>query len=124
MWSKNINPLFPRGYLSMTLYKALSLALWFDYDRIFVLGMDNTYPRNVYCDRRNRILNLEVHAGTEDYTADWGDVYGSMGDLLFELSHLFYDARKFAPNARIVNLDPYSLTDAFEKADIDALGVG
>ena len=120
-WSRNISPLLPRGYISMTLYKALSVAAWLGYDRIYVLGMDNTYPRNVYCDRNNRILNLEVHAGTKDYTNDIGDLYGGVGDLLHELAFLFYDAKKFAVNKGIRNLDPYSLTDAFVKTNIEEL---
>jgi len=120
-WWSNVNPLFPRGYISMTLYKALAVASWLGYQKIFVLGMDNTYPRNVYCDRDNRILNLEVHAGRTDYVADIADLYGSMGDMVHELAYLFYDARKFAVNDRIVNLDPYSLTDAFPKVAIDDL---
>jgi hypothetical protein len=67
------------------------------------------------------VLNLEVHAGREDYTADMGDLYGSVGDMLHELAYLFYDARKFARSDRIVNLDPYSLTDAFPKVTFDDL---
>ena len=120
-WYGNINPLLPRGYVSMTLYKALSVAIWLGYERIYVLGMDNTYPRNVYCGRDNRILNLEIHAGRTDYVADWGDLYGGVGDLLYELAYLFYDARKFVADGRVVNLDPYSLTDAFPKVSIDEL---
>jgi hypothetical protein len=120
-WWSNVNPLLPRGYISMTLYKALAVASWLGYRKIFVLGMDNTYPRNIYCDRNNRVLNLEVHAGREDYTADMGDLYGSVGDMLHELAYLFYDARKFARSDRIVNLDPYSLTDAFPKVTFDDL---
>ena len=58
----NTSPVFPRGYVSMTLFKALALALFIDYDSIFVLGMDNTYPRNLYCDTHNRVMRLEHHA--------------------------------------------------------------
>jgi hypothetical protein len=107
----------------MTLYKALSVAIWLGYDRIYVLGMDNTYPRNVYCDRDNRVLNLEIHAGREDYAADWSRLYRGVGDLIYELAYLFYDARKFAAAGRVVNLDPYSLTDAFPKVSIEELKV-
>jgi hypothetical protein len=120
-WWASVNPLLPRGYISMTLYKSLAVARWLGYRKIFVLGMDNTYPRNIYCDRDNRILNLEVHAGREDYAADMADLYGSIGDMLHELAFLFYDAKKFAAGDRIVNLDPYSLTDAFPKVTIDNL---
>jgi hypothetical protein len=117
LWSDNISPLKPRGYISMTLYKALALALHFGYSKVFVLGMDNTYPRNIYCDENNRLLNLESHAGVDDWAVDIGGCYGGMGDLLVALSHLFYDLRKFrSASSSIVNLDPYSLTDVFPKA--------
>lgn len=115
-WTKNIKPIKPRGYVSMTLYKALAMALWFGYEKINILGMDNTYPRNTYCDSNNRILNLETHAGIEDYITDHSERYEGIGDLMVDLSHLFYDAQKFA-NKKILNLDPYSLTDAFLKAE-------
>jgi hypothetical protein len=114
MWTNNINPLFPRGYLSMTLYKALALAIWFEYRKIYVIGMDNTYPRNIYCDQDNKFINHEIHAGSTDFSVDQSALYESVGDGLSEIAQLFYDARKFK-NEKILNLDPYSLTDAFKK---------
>jgi len=117
IWSCNLSPLYPRGYLSMTLFKALAMALWLDYEKIYLIGMDNTYPRNIYCDSDNKILNLEAHSGIDSSVCDQSSAYECMGDLLVELSHIFYDARKFS-NCRILNLDPYSLTDAFAKTDL------
>lgn len=114
-WTKNISPIFPRGYVGMTLYKSLAIAKWLGYEKIFVIGMDNTYPRNIYCDKDNRILNHEIHAKTSDFLADMTFIYPSIGDLLVVLSNLFYDAYLF--RGGVINLDPYSLTDAFEKID-------
>lgn len=115
-WGSNIMPIAPRGYFSMTLYKALAMACWYGYKKIYVLGMDNTYPRNTYCDNENRVLNLETHAGIDDFVADQSAFYRGMGDLMFDLSRIFLDARKFSKNTNIINLDPFSLTDAFPKA--------
>ena len=117
MWSSNINPLYPRGYLSMTLYKALALALWLNYDNIFIIGMDNTYPRNIYCDNDNKIINHEIHTADNDFSVDQSAIYKSVGDCLTEVSQLFYDAKIFKNN-KITNLDPYSLTDVFNKIKI------
>ena len=117
MWSSNISPLYPRGYLSMTLFKALAMALWLGHEKIYLIGMDNTYQRNTYCDSDNKILNHEVHSGIDSSICDQSSAYECMGDLLVDLSHIFYDARKFK-NPRILNLDPYSLTDAFAKANL------
>jgi len=123
MWSKNTAPVYPRGYLSMTLYKALAMAKWMGFSRIYVIGMDNTYPRNLYCDNLNRILNLEVHAGGEDYISDLSARYHSIAEILEDLVDLFYDAKKFSDET-VVNLDPFSLTDAFNKVDsIGNIGV-
>jgi len=52
---KNINPLMPRGYMSITLYKALAWCIYLGYKSIGVLGMDNTLPKNIY----NSTLSLE-----------------------------------------------------------------
>lgn len=112
---RSTNPLLPRSYLSMTLFKALAVAKFFGYNRIFILGMDNTYPRNIFCDDQNRILNLEQHAGTADYVVDQSSKYASVADLLDELAILFRDAKKFSNGKRILNLDVHSLTDAFPK---------
>ena len=59
---RNINPLLPRGYLSMTLYKALAWANYLNYNSIGIIGMDNSYPKDLYIDKDNRILFLESHA--------------------------------------------------------------
>ena len=114
-WSNNINPLYPRGYLTMTLYKSLAMANWFDYRNIYLIGMDNTYPRNIYCDQNNNFINHEIHAGDKDYAVDQSAMYNTIGDGLYEIAQVFYDARKFK-NPKILNLDRYSLTDAFKKS--------
>lgn len=115
---KNIHPLFPRGYLSMTLFKALAWAVYLGYTKIGVIGMDNTYPRNVYCDKNNRILNLETHAGIEDYVVDQTNLIPSTAALMQDLFLLFRDLECF-PTKSIVNLDPYSLTDRFRKIPLN-----
>jgi hypothetical protein len=112
----NINPLFPRGYLSMTLYKALAWAIHLGYAEIGIIGMDNTYPRNIYCDKDNRVINLETHCGAEDYIVDQSQMYPTVASLLGDISRLFYHLEYF-PRTGVFNLDQYSLTDRFEKVD-------
>jgi hypothetical protein len=113
-WSSNITPIRPRGYISMTLYKALAIAKWFDYEKIYVLGMDNTYPRNIFCNIDNKFINLEQHAGGDEYTVDQSKIYPNIGVGLLEISDLYFDSYKFNSDS-IYNLDPYSLTDSFKK---------
>ena len=118
MWNKNINPLLPRGYLSMTLYKSLALAIWFGYEKIFVIGMDNTYPRSVYCNHDNKFINHEIHSESADFAVDMSGMYNTTGDGLMDISQIFFDARKFT-RENVINLDQYSLTDAFVKMPFD-----
>ena len=113
-WSANITPIRPRGYISMTLYKALAIAQWFGYEKIYVLGMDNTYPRNIFCNIDNKFINLEQHASGDEYTVDQSKIYPNIGARLLEISDLYFDLYKFN-NECIYNLDPYSLTDSFKK---------
>lgn len=116
LW-KNISPLFPRGYISMTLYKALAWAVHLGYSKIGVIGMDNTYPHNIFNDEDNHICNLETHSGIDDYLVDQSDFYENVAARLDSLSRLFYHLSYF-PDKSIVNLDPYSLTDAFDKLSL------
>lgn len=120
-WHAGTSPLFPRAYLSMTLYKVLAVAVWAGYSDIFVIGMDNTYPRNLYSDMHNRLLRLETHAGIDDFLIDLTEACGSVANIIFGIGEIFYDLRVFSRSKNIINLDPYSLTDAFPKvADRDS----
>lgn len=115
---KNIHPLFPRGYISMTLYKALAWAVYLGFSEIGIIGMDNTYPRNLYNDRNNHVCNLETHSGETDYLVDNSALYPSVSARLYELSRLFHNLKYF-PKEKIYNLDLYSLTDEYKKIEID-----
>jgi hypothetical protein len=111
----NVNPLLPRGYISSTVYKAIAMALWFSYKEIYLLGLDNTYPRDLYSDKNNSILNLENHAGIKNSILDMTNLYGSFSDALIEISYLFKDIEKFSKFKNIYNLDVYSLVNVFKK---------
>jgi len=114
--SRNLHPLMPRGYISMTLYKALAWGVYLGYSKIGLIGMDNTYPRNLYCDENNNVLNLETHAGKDDFVVDQSSLYPTMASALQELFLIFRDLERF-PQRNIVNLDRYSLTDRFKKVE-------
>lgn len=112
-----ISPIFPRPYISMTLYKALAMAIWFRYSKVFIIGMDNTYPRSLYSDKNNSILSHELHAGGKEFLSDISELYQGIGDYLYDTAFLFWDAKLFSKYGNIINLDPYSLTDAFKKVE-------
>jgi hypothetical protein len=110
--SKNINPLLPRGYCSMTLYKALAISIFFGYKNIGIIGMDNTYPRQIYNDKNNKIIKFETSFTLKERVDIYPhDTVASILDTYIQLfTHLSY-----FPKKNIFNLDPYSLTDRFKK---------
>jgi len=116
--TSNISPLFPQGYIAQSAMKALAFAFWVGYKNIFILGMDNTYSRDIFCDEKNNLLNLENHATNTDYVSIQTERYRSIGDLLQEISYIFYSLELFKKENKIINLDPYSLTNQFPKKSI------
>ena len=114
--SNNVNILFPRGYVNMTLYKALAWAIYKGYDNIYIIGMDNTYIRTIFNDKNNHMWNLEEHAGMEDYLMD-NSMFSSVSALIEDLYYCFSDLKNFK-GGNIYNIDQYSLVDAFEKYDL------
>lgn len=109
-----ISPIEPRTYGSWTALKALSIAHWMGFDAIYVIGLDNTYPREIFSDSMNSLLTVERHGGNQRYVADRTRSFKGLSDYLFEIYRLFRDLEEFS-GIPVVNLDPYSLTTVFPK---------
>lgn len=109
-----ISPIEPRTYGSWTALKALSIAHWMGFDVIYLIGLDNTYPREIFSDSMNSLLTLERHGGNHMYLADRTKSFSGVSDYLFEIYRLFRDLEEFS-GIPVVNLDPYSLTTVFPK---------
>jgi hypothetical protein len=45
LFNRNSSPVKPRNFASVTLYKAINIALYLGYSEIYVLGLDNTESR-------------------------------------------------------------------------------
>ena len=113
---KNINPLLPRGYISMTLYKALAWNISLDYNAIGVIGMDNTLPRYIYNNQNNQVHVLETYAGADNCLVDVSSYHSNVASYYYDVFKIFSHLEYF-PNKNISNLDLYSLTDRFKKVD-------
>ena len=120
IFSRNISPLKPRAYTSVTLYKALAVACHMGYDKIFILGFDNTEFNNYRGSADN-----ECHLDETTYAEMKPDRKYSSGNFTLPFisgmagrmqsyALLFGDLLLFAKYP-IFNLDPNSLTDAFPK---------
>lgn len=117
-FSKNISPLKARGYVTLTAYKALAFSIFLGYDRIYLIGIDNTMFKTVRVDSENRVLQSSNHiSGTHSYVdLPLMDSHPKgIGDFFYDLSVLFLDLRtKFSRN-NVINLDADSFVDAFPK---------
>jgi len=111
---KGINPLFPRGYMSLTLYKALAWSIYLGYKSIGVIGMDNTLPKNIYNNEDNKVHVISNQAGTDDCLVDVSSYHSNVASYYYDVFKIFHHLGYF-PNKNIFNLDPYSLTDRFRK---------
>lgn len=116
-WTRNISPVKPRGFLGLTAYHAISLAIYLGHDPIFTLGIDNDAFKSVttveggklaltahhaYQDNRNYPLpasSLEVPAMLEDYARHFADL------------NLF-------PTKRLINLAPSTLITAYRTGNL------
>lgn len=117
----SISPMRPRNYVSLTLYKALAMAIHLGYDSIYLIGMDNSeflsYRSNA---------NNEIRRESSIYFADtmqWNDMPafsnpeilpGGIAGQLQTLAIFFGDLLKFSGH-QVFNLDEESLVDAFPK---------
>lgn len=110
----------PRGYLSMTAYKALSIACFLGYEHIYICGFDNNYFKTFVSDIDNKLYIEDIHfydntrqrRYVEPHSFGWGD--GSVGQALYLHHLLFEQLRKFS-RYPIINLDPEGLVDCFNK---------
>ena len=115
-FSKNINPLKPRGYLSMTAYKALAIACYFGYDTIYICGFDNDYFKTITVDENNDLYYIDKHYydnGIKDKTGP--NAGKGLGNYLWE-HHLLFKGLELFNHHNIINLNKNSLVDAFPKS--------
>lgn len=120
-FNNSINPTKPRGYGSTTIYKMLALACFLNYDKIYILGIDNTNFYNYRGTPDNRIVDIglntaeSIDESRSTFISDYERAFTSgIAGRMQSYSHLFGDLGKF-PRDKIINLDPNSLIDIFPK---------
>lgn len=125
---QSISPIRPRSYVSLTLYKALAIATYMNYDAIYVLGMDNNEFSFYRSDINNKIYvdfakyyapgtHVSIENGNQQLPE--GYTSGMAGRLQF-FGEIFGDLHKFSKYP-IFNLDKDSLVDAFPKLESHTL---
>lgn len=113
---RNINPLFPRSYASLTAYKAMSISIFLGYQKTYILGIDNSNYRNVVFTPNNQVLQQSFH-----FEEDYGQTTNFTQTLGFNAAKYFLDLAEILDDLElfkgynILNLDTESVIDTFEK---------
>ena len=115
-WTKNINPLKPRGYTSMTAYKSISILSFLGYKTINIIGIDNSFYLKFSADQENTLWQESVHSSDNYHkkTSISNQFPRGTVDYFYSLSNCFLDLQLFK-SLPIVNLDSNSITDIFKK---------
>ena len=109
----------PRGYLSMTAYKALAIALFMGYDSIYICGFDNDYFQRLEADENNEAFYADAHFFGDPEKHSVKTEGAHVGEFLYVHHFLFSNFGKFPPGT-IVNLHKASLNTFFSKKhDLD-----
>jgi hypothetical protein len=118
--SKNIDPTKPRGYLSLTVYKALAMASYLGYRDISILGVDNTMFQGLSVTQENELMLGDKHFYAKQRPdQNMSNFYpNGVADFFYDISLCFLHLRRcFGHLENVYNLDGDSLVDCFVKAD-------
>ena len=112
----------PRGYLSSTIYKALSIAIYLGYSEIFICGIDNSQILQATSDSHNNLFYKNIHfykkkKNDKDSIINIKKYFPSFGYMMYSEHFLFNDLEKFSKlkKTKIINLDKESLNICFSK---------
>ena len=120
-FTKNTNPLFPLGVPPMSFFYALSIGIFMGYKEIYLLGLDNTYPKDVWVDDKNKLYNIERYA-KEYYLSYQSMRYKNITSMYYEISMIFYGLNLYKKfKEKVFNLDDFSLTNIFKKKNFNKI---
>ena len=117
LFSKNINPKFPRGYRSNTGFKAIAIALGLGYDNILLLGLDYDYPRKIRIDNQNKIFLLNEYNFSKDYI-EISSYFDSVAHAFFWWSQDYWYLQNLK-SPKIKNVTENSMIDVFKRMNFN-----
>lgn len=116
-WTRNISPMHARGYLALTAYKAMAVALYMGFRETNIIGIDNSMFQTISVDSDNKLTQEPNHFFAQGgKTSDLTKFYPKgISDYFYDVSLCFYFLRHCFVSQSIINLDPTSLVDVFPK---------
>ncbi|MBF0570625.1 MAG: DUF115 domain-containing protein [Candidatus Omnitrophica bacterium] len=122
LYSRNVtDPLSPAGFLSLTVLKAIQIALFMGHEKIYICGVDHDHFKSLYVDEHNDLYFDDTHF----YGGDKKNIYRLKGweaTMMnqFYLSCLVWESFARFRHCPIINLNPESFVDTFTKQhDLD-----
>jgi hypothetical protein len=117
---RNIDPRYSRGYPSLTALKALAMAIYLGYKKIYIVGFDNSWFLKIKVDERNRIKIQSNHASADyhkekDITLSYGNNISNLYLDLYVINNAF---KKYFDKKNIINVSKTSLIDIYSKKDL------
>lgn len=123
---KMISPSLPHSFGRFTALRAISLALQLGYEKIYLLGFDNTHFLNFILGEDNTVLwrsGTHFYESDPTYIPDYSTEYKELPEdifthgirSIFETLAILLDDYHMLKNDRIINLDKNSWTDSFVK---------
>jgi hypothetical protein len=118
-WTRSTSPLLPYGYVPLTAYKALAVAVYLQFDEILIAGIDNSMFRNLSVDSDNKIFEYPNHSVTAYKSSiDLTHLYpNGIEDYFYSLSLVFGTLRTCFGHENILNLGINSEVDCFSKVN-------
>lgn len=114
-FSKNIDPLKPRGYFTLTAYKALAIACYLGYETIYICGFDNDYFKMISVDENNVVYYNNKHFYDDgEKTKAISSCGNTISDLFWD-NYLIFKQLELFNNYNIINLNKTGFVDAFSK---------
>ena len=113
------SPLRPYGYVPLTAYKALAVAVYLQFSEILISGVDNSMFRSVAVGAHNEIIENPNHSVTAYHKShDLTELYpNGIEDYFYSLSLVFGTLRSCFGSKEILNLGVNSEVDCFPKVD-------
>lgn len=114
------NQLLPSNFMPQTLLFLLRNVIYANFKKIYLIGFDYDYFKNLYLDNENSCWTLEKHSHEKDrFIQNPSD--SKIDFALFEQSRIFYQIKmNFKKHKyKILNLNKYSMIDAFKKMDYE-----
>lgn len=117
-FTSNINPIFPRGYISLTSYVGLAVANYLNFSKIYISGMDSDQFKNLNVNQDNKMILKPIYFDENAISEDilLNELYSQgIGGYLYGSSASILSMRKCFSKLKIYNIDPDSLLDFFPK---------